>query len=225
MLSGLCKKRSSKSRGQVKSNGNKSNGTEEAKKPQIDQKLEVSNADTNNNQSMNVEINLEECDGKENDQKKEENELYAGINPDPNKVETTMMLSKRTNKMVHHVVHNVNWSGIFDETLVPNITKWKFKPKAKNKVEKGKDAWTIEIFSPSESKKLIELCEIYGFEDCGYPPEYRSNTRMITNDSALAQKLYERIKACCPKTYKVDGVTWTICGLNGTYACCICFET
>eukprot|EP00486_Rosalina_sp_Unknown_P003974 CAMPEP_0201569532 /NCGR_PEP_ID=MMETSP0190_2-20130828/11263_1 /ASSEMBLY_ACC=CAM_ASM_000263 /TAXON_ID=37353 /ORGANISM="Rosalina sp." /LENGTH=165 /DNA_ID=CAMNT_0047991939 /DNA_START=13 /DNA_END=507 /DNA_ORIENTATION=- len=131
-----------------------------------------------------------------------------GIFPDPNKIETTMALSKRTGRAVQSVVHNVDWSGLFDPKLLPNITQWKFNPKSKQEVEKGKDAWTIEIFSPAESKKLVELCEIYGFEDCGYPKEYRSNTRLITEDKGLADGLYQRIKACCPKYYENDDTKW-----------------
>ena len=147
-------------------------------------------------------------------------EQYDGIYPNPDDVETTMMASLRTHTPVNHIVHDTNWSGIFDEKLLPNKAKWKFKPKSKKKVERGKDAWTIEIFSPSECDKLIELCEMYGFEDAGYPKGYRSNTRTITNDLMFAQQLYKRIKQCCPETYKLDGVEWKICGLNERFRWC-----
>ena len=177
------------------------------------------------------EVTLEECDAKAEKAEikargSKEYDRNIGIFPDPNKVETTKAKSKRTKTPVQHVVHDLDWSGIFDESLVPNTTKWKYDPTKRDEVEKGKDAWTIEIFSPSECKKIIELCEIYGFEDCGYPKSYRSNTRLITNDQAFADKLYERIKDCCPKEYKADGAVWKICGLNGIYiifVLCVCF--
>ena len=155
------------------------------------------------------------------EEKKDNNDkIRNGIFPDPNKIETTKALSKRTRTMVHHVVHHLNWSGIFDKKLLPDKPKWKYNPKSKKSVEKGKDAWTIEIFSPTECKKLIELCELYGFEDCGYPKGYRSNTRLITEDKALANKLYERIKECCPKRYENDDTLWEICGLNERFRWC-----
>ncbi len=151
-------------------------------------------------------------------------EKYYGLYPDPNKIETTMALSMRTGRAVQSVFHNVNWSGIFDENIFPNTSNWKFDPKSKTFVEKPKDAFTIQCFSPQESKKLIQLCELYGFEDCGYPKGYRSNTRLIVQDQAFADALYERIKVVCPKLYKNDNThfitRWEICGLNERFRCC-----
>ena len=59
-----------------------------------------------------------------------------------------------------------------------------------------------------------------GFCLCGYPKEYRSNTRLITQDDALCAELYQRIKACCPKTYTHDDTEWEICGLNERFRWC-----
>merc|ERR1712228_512088 len=146
--------------------------------------------------------------------------MRCGIFPDPNKIETTMAKSKRLRKPVQSVALNVNWSAIFNEEFVINATNWKYDSHAINEVENGMDAWTIELFSPSECAKLIELCEMYGFEDAGYPQEYRSNTRLITQDDALADVLYERIKQCCPQKYKCDGGMWQICGLNERFRWC-----
>ena len=145
---------------------------------------------------------------------------YDGIYPNPDSIETTMMLSMRTNEPVQYVVHETNWSGIFDEKLLANNSNCRFRPKSKKKVQRGMDAWTVEIFSPAECNKLIELCEMYGFEDAGYPKGYRSNTRMITNDPVFMQELYARIKQCCPATYKDDGIEWKICGLNERFRWC-----
>ena len=184
----------------------------------------VTKIDTNNLETehkvQNEEITLQYADTTKASSEEKSDEYdnrRAGIFPDPNHIETTLAKSKRTKEMVQHVVHDVDWSGVFDESLVPNATKWKFRSKSAKKVERGTDAWTIEILSPSECEKLISLCELYGFVDVGYPVRYRSNTRMITNDQSFADLLYQRIKECCPQTYKHDGTIWKICGLNGTF--------
>ena len=183
-------------------------------KPEDEHESKINTA--NDQPSENRDVTLEHVDTKQ--QKKQQPLSYdkqCGIFPDPNKIETTMAKSKRLRKPVQTVVLDVNWSGIFNEELLVNSTKWKYDPTATNAVEKGMDAWTLEIFSPAECSKLIELCEMYGFEDCGYPKGYRSNTRLITQDQDFADVLYDRIKQCCPQKYKSDGGIWEICGLNG----------
>merc|ERR1719420_1592801 len=105
-------------------------------------------------------------------------ELREGINPNPKTIETTAAVAKRTKQAPGAVCHQVNWSGIFNPKLLPNKTKWRFNAKTQQ-IDPPKDAFTCSVLSPSESRKLIELCELYGFEDCGYPKDYRSNTRMI----------------------------------------------
>merc|ERR1719356_2123 len=138
----------------------------------------------------------------------------------PKKVETTAALAKRQKCPVHAVSHDTNWFGLLDPQILPPKTKWQYNADARTMVEKGKDAWTIELLSPTESAKCVELCEMYGFEGCGYPEHYRSNTRMITTDPALAEVLYQRIKACCPQTYECEGAQWEICGLNERFRWC-----
>jgi len=178
-------------------------------------KKEDSKLDTTPNNIYKEDVTLEECDSKkEKEEMKQSSDHYRGIFPDPEKIETLMSASIRLKKAVQHVVLDMNWSAIFDEKLVPNVMKWKFDPNAKKEVVKGLDAWTVEILSTSECAKLIELCEMYGFEDCGYPKSYRGNTRIITSDNKMVEKLYERIKECCPQRYKSDGAMWEICGLN-----------
>jgi len=147
-------------------------------------------------------------------------ELREGINPNPKNIETTAALAKRLKTAVPLVCHHVNWSGIFDPKLLPNKTKWRFSTKSKKVIDPPKDAFTLSVLSPTESRKLIQLCELYGFEDCGYPKNYRSNTRMITQDAALANKLYQRVRQCCPETYTFDNQTWRMCGLNERFRWC-----
>ena len=153
---------------------------------------------------------------KENDTEIDEY-YYNLMNPDPNKIETTMMIAKREKISPAQVVHNLDWSNIFD--FLPNPTKWKYDP-TKRKDLKQRDGWTIEIFSPTEAKKLIELTELYGYENCGYDKDYRSNTRTVTNDKEFAYRLYQRIKQCCPKQYICDNEIWEICGLNERFRWC-----
>merc|ERR1719189_2268573 len=145
-------------------------------------------------------------------------ELRAQIYP--KSIETTAALAKRLKSPVQSVWHDTNWAGLFDHKILPDHSNWRYNPKSRVPVEKGKDAWTIELLSPAESAKCVELCEMRGFEDCGYPQHYRSNTRMITTDPGLAEVLYQRIKACCPQTYECDNEIWEICGLNERFRWC-----
>jgi len=188
-----------------------------------------SKEETNDEKSEDLPeiVTLQMCDkealARQEKAKHSEYDRDIGIFPDPQKVERTEAKAKRLHEMVQHVVHRVNWSDVFNAKLVPNETKWKFNPKNTKKVEsdlfgRGKDAYTIELLSPSESAKLIELAEIYGFVDCGYPKNYRSNTRTITQDPRFVDELYERIKLCCQQTYEVSTSAgdqiWDVCGLN-----------
>ena len=139
------------------------------------------------------------------------------IYPDIHKIETTKMLAQRLNKRVYDVHHDTNWSKIFDLTL---DTEWRFDPSKITRFLPDNDAFTIPLLSPIECKKLIQLCELYGFEDCGYFKQYRSNTRLITNDPKLSENLYHRIIQIMPKTYKTGDFKWEICGLNERFRWC-----
>ena len=122
-------------------------------------------------------------------------------------IETTMMISKRKQIPPYAVVHQVNWSAIFDD-------EYQFDSTSKQQLKHDRKGWTIKILSDKESSKLIKLTELYGYEDVGYDKGYRSNTRTITNDPLFSDKLYTRIKQCCPEKIKCDGIIWQICGLN-----------
>eukprot|EP01084_Bolivina_argentea_P119742 212281_1 len=147
----------------------------------------------------------------------EDRDLYAEMKINPDEIETTMMLSQRTNKEVYSVVHQTDWSILLD---IHKPSGWIFDPNAKNYIEQDKDAWTISLLSPEECQQLIKLTELYGYEHCGYSEEYRSNTRFITADKKLADKLYSRIKKCCPQTHEVHGKKWKVCGLNERFRWC-----
>jgi len=136
-------------------------------------------------------------------------------------IETTLELANRLNKAVYYVVHEgLDWS------YTMNInSKWKYQIKKKylctDLLGSPKlDCFVADIMSPETSKKLVELCEERGFEDCGYPEDYRSNTRLITHDDALADLLYQRIKPLMKEIYMLDDVKWEICGLNPRFRWC-----
>ena len=137
------------------------------------------------------------------------------------KVETTLELAKRLKQNVYYVVHEgLDWS--YTMNINP---KWKYKETKKylythSDGSPKMDCFVSDVFSPETCKTLLELCEERGFEDCGYPVNYRSNTRLITNDPSLANALYERIKPLMPKTYEMNDHEWEICGLNPRFRWC-----
>ena len=132
-------------------------------------------------------------------------------------IETTMMLAERLNINPYAVIHDVNWKEILQSSL--DHTNWKFDHNAIKKL-RGREAWTIQVLSELECKKLIQLTEKLGYVDVGFDKEYRSNTRVQINDKLLTQMLYDRIKLCCPQTLDLDDQKWKICGLNERFRFC-----
>lgn len=158
--------------------------------------------------------------------KDETKEAEAKVQSSKSKVETTKELAKRLHQEIQYVYHEVDWSSVMYEK-----TKWKFEPK-KNYLNKNlfgqpnQDVFTLDIMSPESCKKLIELTEERGYEDCGYPKHYRSNTRLITEDKKLAELLYKNISRVMPKEYKMINPRtkineiWEIYGLNPRFRWC-----
>ena len=70
------------------------------------------------------------------------------------------------------------------------------------------------LYSPSECEKLIAVAESAGFGFTCYPKDYRGNLRLVTNDPALAERTWQRLKSTVPATLLHDGVTWEAVGLN-----------
>eukprot|EP01083_Nonionella_stella_P249855 863504_1 len=112
------------------------------------------NGNNTNDKNVNVQTTLKA------------NNKYDEINPDPSTIETTAMLSQRLNECVSTVHHNTKWAKVLDIS-----SDWKFDSSLKKQIENldNADAFTIPILSPIECNKLIELTELYGYEDCGYP--------------------------------------------------------
>jgi hypothetical protein len=70
------------------------------------------------------------------------------------------------------------------------------------------------LFSAAECAKLIDAAEAAGFGFTDYPKDYRGNLRLITNDTALADRTWERMKLTVPSHLQHDGGTWKAAGLN-----------
>merc|ERR1719203_1488770 len=128
-----------------------------------------------------------------------------------------MMASKRLKTAPHFVVHNTNWSDLFH--LLPSQEAWSFSLGTTQCIP-GRDAWTVEVFSPTECRKLVELTELLGYENCGYSKDYRNNTRTITSDPMFAAELFDRIKHAFPSRYLCDGQVWELSGLNERFRWC-----
>ncbi len=69
------------------------------------------------------------------------------------------------------------------------------------------------FLSPSECQAYIAQAESLGFGSASpdYPPSYRNNDRLVVDDTALAEKLYERLQAIAPacgdsENWRPDGV-------------------
>jgi len=136
---------------------------------------------------------------------------------DSQSIETTQMAATRLGTEPCFVVHDTDWSDIF--RLLPNPTDWTFTLDTKRSLQ-DRDGWTIDVFSPTECLKLIELTEKLQYENCGYSPHYRNNDRIITSDPNFAAALFDRIVDCLPSSYSVDGEVWNICGLNDRFRWC-----
>ena len=148
------------------------------------------------------------------------NRKYNDINPDPNMIETTQMVADRKMIAPYDVVHQTTWVDIFH--TLSNSSKWIFDPNKKSLIKEpyGIDAFTIKLLSEPECKKLIELTELYGYEDAGYAVDYRNNKRVIMSDKQFANKLYDRIKQCVPRKHWFGGYEWEISGLNERFRYC-----
>jgi prolyl 4-hydroxylase len=76
------------------------------------------------------------------------------------------------------------------------------------------------FLSNTECAKLIAASEQLGYEKLGWLEKYRSNERMVINDTGLAGALYERMLPFLPKLLVADGYEWTPCGLNECFRFC-----
>ncbi len=70
------------------------------------------------------------------------------------------------------------------------------------------------LYSPSECEKLIAVAEAAGFGFTCYPKDYRGNLRLVTNDPALAEHTWQRLKSTVPASLLHDDATWEAVGLN-----------
>ena len=74
------------------------------------------------------------------------------------------------------------------------------------------------VLSPSECKHFIQETESLGYQEMPeYPSEYRSNTRVIVNDTDLAELIFNRIQAHTPQKLKGG---WEMVDLNECFRFC-----
>lgn len=74
-----------------------------------------------------------------------------------------------------------------------------------------------------ECAAQIESAQARGFVDAGsdYPPSYRNNDRQVLDDAALAQHLFERLRAYAPPLLvDADGARWRLHSLNERLRLC-----
>lgn len=81
------------------------------------------------------------------------------------------------------------------------------------------------LYSKTECEKIIGVAEAAGFGFTVYPKDYRGNLRLVTNDPALAECTWLRMRGTAPPRLQHDGETWEAVGLNPHWRLskCVCF--
>lgn len=80
------------------------------------------------------------------------------------------------------------------------------------------EARCVELLAGLERRGL----ERRGFAPVGeqYPRDYRNNDRLVFDDVDLAASLFEELRDELPAELVVDGLRWTLCGLNSRFRAC-----
>ena len=71
-----------------------------------------------------------------------------------------------------------------------------------------------DVLNATETEKLVQDAEKYGFGFTNYEKSYRGNLRLITYDQSLANAIWQRIKPFVPSTVTERGKVFTVIGLN-----------
>lgn len=76
--------------------------------------------------------------------------------------------------------------------------------------------------SPDECAGLATTAWTHGLLAMAsdYPPDYRNNDRALIDDAAMAEWLFERLRAWLPSHVELAGETWTLVGLNPRFRVC-----
>jgi hypothetical protein len=76
--------------------------------------------------------------------------------------------------------------------------------------------------TPERCAELVEMLVARGFEPTGarYPGDYRNNDRLVFDDAALADWLFERTRERLPAELVIDGERWLLEGLNRRFRAC-----
>lgn len=104
---------------------------------------------------------------------------------------------------------NSNWSDLLD-VVAPTVIKTTPDPEHDIHL-------LFDFLSLDECNRLIDASEVHGYGKTFYRKQYRGNLRLITNDSYLADKLWERIQTFVPKTLTESGDNYTATGLNSRW--------
>ncbi|MBL4843991.1 MAG: 2OG-Fe(II) oxygenase, partial [Planctomycetes bacterium] len=77
-------------------------------------------------------------------------------------------------------------------------------------------------FDPQECAAWIEATEARGYEATAgdYPASYRDNDRLMFDDPALAETLFERMRDHLPHELVRGGERWRLVRLNERFRCC-----
>lgn len=107
----------------------------------------------------------------------------------------------------------------FAETLMAGATA----PSVTTELPLGERVRCVLVhgfLSASECEALVEATEKRGFASAGpdYPPSYRDNDRIVADDPALAERLFERLKYCASRVPGLGAVIeedgWRMVGVN-----------
>lgn len=79
-----------------------------------------------------------------------------------------------------------------------------------------------DFLSAAECTALITRMEAFVFRaaNSDYPPTYRDNDRLVCDDAALAQQLFQRLGTHVPQQRKLEDSTWHLQELNPRLRAC-----
>lgn len=101
-------------------------------------------------------------------------------------------------------------------------SSWGAAPASLPPPSAGFCAWVSDFLSAAECTALVTRMQATGFRaaDSDYPPSYRDNDRLVCDDLALAQQLFQRLLPYLPGQLSIDGATWRLQELNPRLRAC-----
>jgi len=119
-----------------------------------------------------------------------------------------------------------NWSKYIERfkdnsaKVIPNIRRQDID--LKNGPDEGKPIFILHnVLNAKECQDFIDLSERLGYEELAeYDSDYRSNTRVITEQTELANEILNRIRSEVPNQKQVDKQQWVLTTLNERFRFC-----